>query len=201
MVASLGSMNADSYHVDGVEMLYEDTGGAPAVKADSYHVGDVKALYEDSGVVAVDAESYRVDGVEMLSKDAQGDTIVKADAHEVGAVKALTKKEGGVRIGMGPPTSDEINSNGAISFKSSNMRLTTLNNDPATLIKINFSSDGADGDIVILRADTASEGVTVADDTANGNIRLADSVTLTGGERALMLLRAGSIWIPVDPTG
>lgn len=92
-----------------------------------------------------------------------------AESYHVDGVKALSKQSDGVRLGFGAATNAVITS-GAITLKSSNMLLYAPGGGSATL---NMISGGEDGEVVMLRADSAATSVTVV---STGNIRLASTV-------------------------
>lgn len=122
----------------------------------------------------------------------KGPATINTDSYWVGGVKALSNSNGGARLGFGAPSTATVGS-GAITFRSSNMTVVAVGS-AATLKTIH--TDGADGDVLILRSTSTSAPVTVVDDSS-GNIRCGADVDLSDGKSTLTLLRAGSEWLRI----
>lgn len=96
------------------------------------------------------------------------------------------------KVGLGKTNTDTINANGIITWKSSFMRIDTLNGTAATddLDTINGASEG---NKVLLRSTDAARVITIRDGV--GNIHCRGNVILNDPRAVVELVFDGSVWL------
>lgn len=150
-----------------------------------------------TGPGSINAESYQVEGAEMLFKDAGGDAAVDADNYAVAGRQALRSGtvSQSIKYSLGATATDEINSQGKISWKASNMRIDTNGQSSMDDLDTITATEAVAGDFLILRSTNAMRVITVLNGA--GNILCQSNITLDNPSKTLMLMFDGSNWLRV----